>query len=237
MGETLAVPWWLALAAGLLAAWALYEHVLMPALRWMVMHPANHVIDDVSTRLRIGIRPFQRTRRQALIHRLLTDPEGAAGRRAVRAANRDAAAAGPASGSSAMPARSCRRSTPTSTSAPATGSAARVARLLYRVRMGYVDGRRPRAHRPERHRGVRHEPPLQHGLRARRLPRRRPGRAVLRGGRMGAHLAAVGADPRDGRLLRAAQFARRALPPRARALHRHGDRGRRAAGGVSRRAA
>src|SRR4029079_11517990 len=41
----------------------------------MVTQPANQVIDQVSTRLRIGIRPFQRTRRQALIHRLLTDPK------------------------------------------------------------------------------------------------------------------------------------------------------------------
>src|SRR3989304_3564116 len=71
-----AVPLWLAVVAGLLAAWALYEHVLMPALRWIVMHPANQVIDELSTRLRIGIRPFQRTRRQALIPRLLTDPNG-----------------------------------------------------------------------------------------------------------------------------------------------------------------
>src|SRR5690349_15811336 len=47
----------------------------MPALRWMVTHPANQVIEDISHRLRIGIRPFQRTRRQALIHRLLTDPK------------------------------------------------------------------------------------------------------------------------------------------------------------------
>ena len=83
MSEAVAVPLWLALLAGLLAAWALYEHLLMPALRWMVTHPANQVIDEVSTRLRIGIRPFQRTRRQALIHRLLTDPEGAGGGRAV----------------------------------------------------------------------------------------------------------------------------------------------------------
>jgi glycerol-3-phosphate O-acyltransferase len=69
------VPLWLAIAAGALAIWALYEHILIPALRWMVTHPANRVIDDVSSRLRIGIRPFQRTRRQALIHRLLTDPK------------------------------------------------------------------------------------------------------------------------------------------------------------------
>jgi glycerol-3-phosphate O-acyltransferase len=58
-----------------LALWAFYEHVLVPALRWMVTHPANRVIDDVSSRLRIGIRPFQRTKRQALVHRLVTDPK------------------------------------------------------------------------------------------------------------------------------------------------------------------
>jgi glycerol-3-phosphate O-acyltransferase len=71
----ISVPLWLAIAVAALAAWAFYEHVLMPALRWLVTHPANQVIDDISSRLRIGIRPFQRTRRQALVHRLLTDPK------------------------------------------------------------------------------------------------------------------------------------------------------------------
>jgi len=75
MLDTVAVPLWLAVAGALLALWAFYEHVLMPALRWMVMHPASQVIDEVGKRLRIGIRPFQRTRRQALIHRLITDPK------------------------------------------------------------------------------------------------------------------------------------------------------------------
>jgi glycerol-3-phosphate O-acyltransferase len=75
MTEPVAVPLWLAIAAAVLALWAFYEHVVVPALRWMVTHPANRVIDDVSTRLRIGIRPFQRTRRQALVHRLATDPK------------------------------------------------------------------------------------------------------------------------------------------------------------------
>ena len=75
MTDPVAVPLWLAIAAAVLALWAFYEHVLMPALRWMVTLPANRVIDDISTRLRIGIRPFQRTRRQALIHRLVTDPK------------------------------------------------------------------------------------------------------------------------------------------------------------------
>ena len=57
-----------------LAAWALYEHVVSPVLRFLVTHPSNQVIDELGERLRIGIRPFQRTKRQALIHRLLTDP-------------------------------------------------------------------------------------------------------------------------------------------------------------------
>jgi glycerol-3-phosphate O-acyltransferase len=75
VSDSVAIPLWLVLAAGLLAAWAFYEHLVLPSLRWMVMHPANQVIDELGSRLRIGIRPFQRTRRQALIHRLLTDPK------------------------------------------------------------------------------------------------------------------------------------------------------------------
>jgi glycerol-3-phosphate O-acyltransferase len=74
MTEGVAVPAWLLVAMAALAVWALYEHVLMPALRFLVTHPANRVIDELGERLRIGIRPFQRTKRQALIHRLLTDP-------------------------------------------------------------------------------------------------------------------------------------------------------------------
>jgi glycerol-3-phosphate O-acyltransferase len=73
--DAVAVPLWLAIGAAALAAWALWEHLLLPLLRWTMAHPANRVIDDVSGRLRIRIRPFQRTRRQALVHRLLTDPK------------------------------------------------------------------------------------------------------------------------------------------------------------------
>src|SRR6266545_2250741 len=75
MEETVHLPVWLAAVTGALAAWALIEHFLVPALRWMATQPGNRVIDQLSQRLRIGIRPFQRTRRQALIHRLLTDPK------------------------------------------------------------------------------------------------------------------------------------------------------------------
>ena len=73
MTEGVAVPAWLLVLMAALAVWALYEHVLVPALRFLYTHPANQVIDELGERLRIGIRPFQRTKRQALIHSLLTD--------------------------------------------------------------------------------------------------------------------------------------------------------------------
>ena len=69
------VPLWLAVLGGVLAAWAAYDKLLMPALRWFFAGRANVVLEEVSTRLRISVRPFQRTRRQVLIHRLLGDPK------------------------------------------------------------------------------------------------------------------------------------------------------------------
>ena len=138
MSDTIAIPVWLAVAAGLFAAWALYEHVLMPALRWLVTHPANQVIDQVSSRLRIGIRPFQRTRRQALIHRLLTDPK------VQEAADQFARQHG-----KPLPATLRLVETYAREIVPAFNAylyfrtgywlGRRVARLLYRVRIGYVD--------------------------------------------------------------------------------------------------
>ena len=99
-------------------------------------------------------------------------------------------------------------------------------------------GLRRRAHHGRRgarhHRGVRHEPPQQHGLRAGGLPGGRAHGAQLRRRRMGAHLAIAAAHPLDGRLLRAPQLQQSDLSPGAGALRAHGDRGGRGAGDVSR---
>ena len=138
MSDPVSVPLWLVVGGALLAAWAFYEHVLMPALRWMVMHPANQVIDEVSKRLRIGIRPFQRTRRQALIHRLLTDPK-------VQQAAEQFAKANNVPLLTAMQIveRYARETVPAFNAYLyfRTGYwiGKRVAQLLYRVRLGYVD--------------------------------------------------------------------------------------------------
>jgi glycerol-3-phosphate O-acyltransferase len=70
---TITVPLWLALLVGALAAWALLDRLLMPSARWLIRSRAQRVLDQVSRRLKIGIRPFQQVRRQALIDRLIFD--------------------------------------------------------------------------------------------------------------------------------------------------------------------
>jgi glycerol-3-phosphate O-acyltransferase len=138
MADSVSVPLWLAVAGAALAAWALYEHLLMPALRWLVMHPANQVIDEVGKRLRIGIRPFQRTRRQALVHRLLTDP------RVQQAAEQYAREKDvPVTAALHRVERYARETVPAFNAYLyfRTGYwvGKRLAQLLYRVRLGYVD--------------------------------------------------------------------------------------------------
>jgi glycerol-3-phosphate O-acyltransferase len=75
MNDPVVLPLWLLLVVLALAAWAAYDKLLLPALRWFVRGRINRVLEEVSSRLRIGVRPFQRTRRQVLIHRLLGDPK------------------------------------------------------------------------------------------------------------------------------------------------------------------
>ncbi len=73
MSATVTVPLWLAILVGLAAAWALYARILVPALRWYVRRRGERVLDEVGGRLKLEIRPFQRTRRQALIDVLVHD--------------------------------------------------------------------------------------------------------------------------------------------------------------------
>lgn len=138
MLDSVSMPLWLAVAGAILAAWAFYEHVFMPAMRWLVMHPANQVIDEVGKRLRIGIRPFQRTRRQALIHRLLTDPKVQQAAEAYAREHKVSVIA-----ALHRVERYARETVPAFNAYLyfRTGYwvGKRVAQLLYRVRLGYVD--------------------------------------------------------------------------------------------------
>src|ERR1039458_6575522 len=70
---TVTLPLWLVVLAGLLALIGLLDRLLVPSVRWFIRNRANKVLDEVGSRLRIEIRPFQQTRRQVLIDRLLYD--------------------------------------------------------------------------------------------------------------------------------------------------------------------
>ena len=138
MTADVAIPLWSFVALAVLAAWAAYDKLLVPALSWFVAGRANSVLDEVSTRLRIGVRPFQRTRRQVLIHRLLGDPK-------VQAAVEQFAAQHkiPVPVALATVERHAREIVPAFNAylyfRIGYWAAKRVAHFLYRVRLGYAD--------------------------------------------------------------------------------------------------
>jgi glycerol-3-phosphate O-acyltransferase len=70
---TVTLPLWLAFAVGVLAALGVYDRVMRPSWRWLLRSRANRVLDQVAGRLKVEVRPFQRTRRQALIDVLVYD--------------------------------------------------------------------------------------------------------------------------------------------------------------------
>ena len=51
----------------------LLDRVLLPGMRWYLRRRVNRVIEEVNTRLDIEIRPFQLTRKQALVDQLVFD--------------------------------------------------------------------------------------------------------------------------------------------------------------------
>ncbi len=71
--STVTLPLWLVVLAGALALIGLLDRLLVPSVRWFIRSRANKVLDEVGSRLRIEIRAFQQTRRQVLIDRLMYD--------------------------------------------------------------------------------------------------------------------------------------------------------------------
>ena len=69
------IPIWLFLILFAVALWAVLDRVLIPSTRWFLRRRINRVIDEIGTRLDIQIKPFQITKRQVLIDRLVYDPK------------------------------------------------------------------------------------------------------------------------------------------------------------------
>ncbi|MBK9518553.1 MAG: 1-acyl-sn-glycerol-3-phosphate acyltransferase [Anaeromyxobacter sp.] len=74
MERTVTLPLWLALLLLGLAAVALLDRLLVPGLRWYLRRRVNLVIDRLNARLKLHIQPFKLTRREVLVDRLIHDP-------------------------------------------------------------------------------------------------------------------------------------------------------------------
>jgi glycerol-3-phosphate O-acyltransferase len=138
MGELVSVPLWLFLAITAFAVWSLVDRLLIPSGRWFLRRRLNRLIDTVNRKLDVEIKPFQLTKRQVLIDRLVYDPQVVAAANEYAKENKV-----PREAAMTEVYRYAREIVPTFNAYlyfRLGYSIARViARLLYRVRLGYAD--------------------------------------------------------------------------------------------------
>lgn len=75
MSGSITISIWLFVVLLLLAVLAVLDRFLIPSTRWFLRRRVNRVMSDIGARLSIEIRPFQLTKRQVLIDRLVYDPK------------------------------------------------------------------------------------------------------------------------------------------------------------------
>ncbi|WP_136657080.1 1-acyl-sn-glycerol-3-phosphate acyltransferase [Nitratireductor sp. XY-223] len=75
MGESVELPLWLVVLAGVLALVGLVDRLLTPSVRWYLHRRANRAIDELNTRLKLKIRPFRTTGRSIVVDRVAHDPD------------------------------------------------------------------------------------------------------------------------------------------------------------------
>lgn len=75
MAGQITISIWIFILLIAIATIAVLDRVLIPSSRWFLRRRVNRVIEEIGTRLDIEIRPFQLTKRQVLIDRLVYDPK------------------------------------------------------------------------------------------------------------------------------------------------------------------
>jgi glycerol-3-phosphate O-acyltransferase len=138
MDASISLPVWLVVALAALAAWSVADRLLVPSARWFVRRRVQRVLQELDARLPLGIKPFQLTKRQVLVDRLVYDPA------VVAAAVAQARAEGmPREVAMERVGRYAREIVPSFNAyfyfRIGYWLARRVARALYRVRLGYSD--------------------------------------------------------------------------------------------------
>jgi glycerol-3-phosphate O-acyltransferase len=136
--EPVALPLWGVALLAALAGLAVLDRLLVPGLRWVLHRRVNAVIGRLNARLSLHIRPFKLTRREVLVDRLTSDP------RVLEAAEAHARRTGEPQGAVlrrvALYAREIVPAfKPYAYFQIGYRLARAVARVLYRVRIGYAD--------------------------------------------------------------------------------------------------
>ena len=73
MTDMVSIPLWLVIIGCLLVAWALLDHILLPGVRWYIRRRVNIVIKEVNKKLDLQLPAFKLTKRKMLIDRLKYD--------------------------------------------------------------------------------------------------------------------------------------------------------------------
>lgn len=138
MGDSITLPLWLFAIIAVLAAWAAGVLILAPGMRWFFRRRINNVIRQVGQRLDVELPTFKLTRRQVLIDRLFHDPKVQAA-----AAARAAETGEPLSAVWRRVDLYAREIVPSFNAylyfRIGYAAARALARVMYRVRLGYMD--------------------------------------------------------------------------------------------------
>ena len=73
MTGTVIIPIWLFVLLGVTFILVLINKLLIPSVRWFFRKKLNKTINELNQRFNIKLRPFQLTKRQVLIDRLVHD--------------------------------------------------------------------------------------------------------------------------------------------------------------------
>jgi glycerol-3-phosphate O-acyltransferase len=138
MDSTITIPFWLFILITVFAAVMVLDRFLMPGVRWYFRRRVNRVIDEINTRLDVEIRPVQITQRKALIDRLVFDEK------VLEAVKQTAQGQGmPASVAQDRARKFAHEIVPAFNAYMyfriGYWTAKRLARLLYRMRVGFFD--------------------------------------------------------------------------------------------------
>jgi len=75
MFDPITIPFWLFALLSAVAAFVIVQRFLFPGFRWFFRKKINLAIHELNQRLNFEIRPFQLTKRQVLLDRLIHDPQ------------------------------------------------------------------------------------------------------------------------------------------------------------------